>query len=576
MQTVNEDEDLSSIGDSISPSVSHTSSAPLASTTRLATEDPQPCDWATFIQAYSLGRWNPHRTPNPPSSSHVWYAQANAEAVSQLEAEAGTEKDLTPLSPTPQSSTIKSTNKRSIHSNAASSPSHPLSAHRLRNSFSTPSALPTGSKSNKPDLFIPLSTPSNPFLPGQFISSHPPNPLYSSGSPSAKSMHVNHNQYSMTSHHHSQTLAATLRLAGTHVDISPLALPSPEHELTDPMRGLKVTIPGIHRRDYHDSDSEASAEEVETGIAQSAPETTSKDEQESGRSTPTTLRKPRIFSSKARISDGGAVLVGGGDIVTTPGGTRKRLSARMESLKEFWVGMQDVDEHYGGMTPPIGAGQETIPPEDSHKQPNPPALDGEPKSGIVDESIKTYEPRPPLETEMRHLSEGTDYFSQHLAATPSRVVSMSVPLPPPTSYTPPISSSSSLASSSTSSSSSMDSTTLRRFNLTRHTSAPLPASASTGGVLPASLVKKPVAPPAGSPSSPGHNTASPDVSMNIPAFGSPPPVQPHLIAPIIGVPLNSEGAGGPLQPEEILYHQLGYLTPPNPPNEIERRRALYK
>ncbi|KAJ3744084.1 hypothetical protein DFH05DRAFT_1149025 [Lentinula detonsa] len=45
--------------------------------------------------------------------------------------------------------------------------------------------------------------------------------------------------------------AATLRLAGTHVNISPLALPSPEHELTDPMRtvgvlgkNVMVTVPG--------------------------------------------------------------------------------------------------------------------------------------------------------------------------------------------------------------------------------------------------------------------------------------------------------------------------------------------
>ncbi|KAF8199645.1 hypothetical protein BJ912DRAFT_1020221 [Pholiota molesta] len=37
-----------------------------------------------------------------------------------------------------------------------------------------------------------------------------------------------------------------MRWAAAHVDISPLALPSPEHELTDPMRGVTAAIPGSH------------------------------------------------------------------------------------------------------------------------------------------------------------------------------------------------------------------------------------------------------------------------------------------------------------------------------------------
>jgi hypothetical protein len=28
--------------------------------------------------------------------------------------------------------------------------------------------------------------------------------------------------------------------------------------------------------------------------------------------------------------------------------------------------------------------------------------------------------------------------------------------------------------------------------------------------------------------------------------------------------------------EELQYHQLGYLVPPMPPDEEERKRALYK
>lgn len=40
--------------------------------------------------------------------------------------------------------------------------------------------------------------------------------------------------------------AATMRWAAARVNLSPLALPSPEHELTDPMRGVHAAIPGSH------------------------------------------------------------------------------------------------------------------------------------------------------------------------------------------------------------------------------------------------------------------------------------------------------------------------------------------
>ncbi|EIW57385.1 uncharacterized protein TRAVEDRAFT_48424 [Trametes versicolor FP-101664 SS1] len=40
--------------------------------------------------------------------------------------------------------------------------------------------------------------------------------------------------------------AAAMRLAAARLSVAPLALPSPEHELTDPMRGFTATIPGSH------------------------------------------------------------------------------------------------------------------------------------------------------------------------------------------------------------------------------------------------------------------------------------------------------------------------------------------
>ncbi|KAL6302466.1 hypothetical protein BKA93DRAFT_858084 [Sparassis latifolia] len=50
------------------------------------------------------------------------------------------------------------------------------------------------------------------------------------------------------------TAAAAIRWAAARVSVAPLALPSPEHELTDPMRGVTATIPGSHPPDiYPDS-----------------------------------------------------------------------------------------------------------------------------------------------------------------------------------------------------------------------------------------------------------------------------------------------------------------------------------
>jgi len=46
------------------------------------------------------------------------------------------------------------------------------------------------------------------------------------------------------------TAAATMRWAAARVNLAPLALPSPEHELTDPMRGVTATIPRSHHDAY--------------------------------------------------------------------------------------------------------------------------------------------------------------------------------------------------------------------------------------------------------------------------------------------------------------------------------------
>lgn len=54
------------------------------------------------------------------------------------------------------------------------------------------------------------------------------------------------NSVTQSSNPHLATTAATLRWAAAGVNLAPLAIPSPEHELTDPMRGVTATIPGSH------------------------------------------------------------------------------------------------------------------------------------------------------------------------------------------------------------------------------------------------------------------------------------------------------------------------------------------
>ncbi|PBL03757.1 hypothetical protein ARMGADRAFT_1049541 [Armillaria gallica] len=162
MQTLPEDED--------DVDAANTPTLPATSTTE------ESYDWSTFISAYSLGRWDPHKTPNPPTGVR--------------------EPDEIEITTIP-------TRKPGRNSG---------SAHRLRNSFSSPSApSPTASPRIKPDLYLSLAS-----------SKYPAASLVS---------------------------AATIRLAGTNVNLSPLALPSPEQEYTDPMKGVSVVVPGVHPDD---------------------------------------------------------------------------------------------------------------------------------------------------------------------------------------------------------------------------------------------------------------------------------------------------------------------------------------
>ena len=111
-------------------------------------------------------------------------------------------------SPTGSSSLMwaPSTSRRSSTVNIASS-----IPHRLRSSFAD----------------IRSSTGARPVLEQPPISTAPP----------------------VVPHADATTAAAAMRWAGARINIAPLALPSPERELTDPFRNARTVIPGLNPPD---------------------------------------------------------------------------------------------------------------------------------------------------------------------------------------------------------------------------------------------------------------------------------------------------------------------------------------
>lgn len=189
-------------------------------------------DWSTFIKAYAAGKWDPQKTPQFPRSalSHPTHQSKQTQCSRTVQRTAST-PDLQsvdegtptqasvdprpkptqtpPNSTTPPQSSVTTPSKPSIIDPRTSKPERAQSlevnvSQRLRNSFAN-LRLSSGNSSLNPD-------------------DHPHHPLNSD----------------------ILATAATIRWAGARISVAPLALPSPEHELTDPMRGVNAAIPGVH------------------------------------------------------------------------------------------------------------------------------------------------------------------------------------------------------------------------------------------------------------------------------------------------------------------------------------------
>ncbi|KAG6844969.1 hypothetical protein H0H87_002083 [Tephrocybe sp. NHM501043] len=410
-------------------------------------------DWATFINAYATGQWDPHRTPNPPrscqpstngfsvtpepvGSAPVIYEHDRAVPHSSRmrpDILPHTESDPHPITtePSPESnpksrasapvrsstSTISLSPSNSLRRFRPAAPTNlPLPTHRMRSSFST------------------CSAPSPPDNDHVSSAQSPP--------------HLNSE---------AQTTAATLRWAAARVDISPLALPSPEHELTDPMRGFTAALPGSHPGPDYEISSE---------------------------------HPP------------------------TPGGTRK------PRLASFWQGTTDVDRNNLLHNEILSSSHSDMSPEVSGKYPTPPHHDCPVPFPTSFESPERIAAESAPVPKMPELSSG-DYFGpvtngDHPPVTDdvSNDRFHSVVASTYAASTPPLS----------------IPALPRRVCLTRQTSSPLPEAS---------------------------------------------PREPKLGGRLPSESITSIRANRAAK-EEQMFSDLGYLAPPNPPDELERRRALYK
>lgn len=242
-------------------------------------------------------------------------------------------------------------------------------------------------------------------------------------------------------HGDATTAAAAIRWAGARINIAPLALPSPEHELTDPFRNARTVIPG--------------------------------------------LNPPNVSLG--------------------PQSPRNR-----QRLGSFWEGTTDVDGVTGlpSTLSSIEGSPPSTPPDadDSDTEPEPPSAS----------SVGASPPYvTPASVPLREYDD--DYFGATSHSASPEPMMTSTDLMRQHEHA-----SSDLEAAQTSS------VALRRVNITRQTSSPLPNNASGSSV---------------------------EVSSTSRAVDA--------------------GVGRALK-EEAMFIELGYLAPPYPPDELDRRRALYQ
>jgi len=227
--------------------------------------EPSEYDWTCFITAYALGHWEPHKPPppplsclerqTPPLSSTGSFPDARSDphmssifpsgstGITQMVLSSATPQgassphvssDGSTLLPqkgdTPPQTTSPPSTASSLSSPMHSPPGYSSlawapSTSRRTSTANMASSIPHRLRSSFAD--IRSSSGARPLLEQPPMSTIPP----------------------AVPHADATTAAAAMRWAGARINIAPLALPTPERELTDPFRNARTAIPGLNPPD---------------------------------------------------------------------------------------------------------------------------------------------------------------------------------------------------------------------------------------------------------------------------------------------------------------------------------------
>ena len=225
--------------------------------------EPYEYDWARFIAGYAIGRWEPHKAPPLPRSCFERQHQPSSLAGSPPEV--SSDSHIFSISPSGIAGTVSNT--LSIGSprgaplpHASSDASAPLSRKsdtppQTTSPPSTGSSTPTQSSSGSSSMMRGPSTsrrtstiniPSS--IPHRLRSSFTDTRSSTDARPILDALPTS-TVVPVVPHADATTTAAAMRWAAARVNIAPLALPSPEHELTDPFRNARTAIPGLNPPD---------------------------------------------------------------------------------------------------------------------------------------------------------------------------------------------------------------------------------------------------------------------------------------------------------------------------------------
>ena len=418
--------------------------------------EPSEYDWASFITAYALGRWEPHKAP--PSPRSCFERQHQPLSLSGSPPEVSSDPHIFSISPSGSAGIVSNVlaagaSRGASLPHASSDTSAPLlrkgdTPPQTTSPPSTGSSTPTHSSSGPSSSVWGPSTSRRSSAVN--ISSSIPHRLRNSFAVIRSSADARpvleppptSTMAPVVPHADATAAAAAMRWAAARINIAPLALPSPEHELTDPFRNARTAIPGLNPPD-----------------------------------APSGPQSPRH---------------------------RQRLGS-------FWEGTVDVERTTG--LPHTLSSIQGSPPS------TPPTADSsDADTESANESAMA--PSPPYATPasvpLRPLTgNDDDYFgTAALSTSPEPMATISSSMRQHLSSEPEVAHTVPVAS--------------RRVNVTRRVSAPLP-NKTTG------------------------------LSIELPS-------------PTRGV----DACSGRAFKEETMFLELGYLAPPYPPDELERRRALYQ